>query len=170
MVTLAIIGLAMSMMASGSRSLLPQTRLRAAAEELGSAVERARSWAVLRGERLELVYDLEKQTYEAALPYATDDEGRPSGPGRSPLIDPTPLPEGIEFSEVRLEGGLVRDDGLVTLEITALGRVPSHEVVFVNPEHRQTELYTTRINGLNNRSVALKGDVTMAPVTDVDFR
>src|SRR5688572_25654191 len=75
MVTLAVIGLAMSVMVTGSRTLLPQTRLRASATLLASSLERARTWAVLEGHPLEFCYDLERRSCSFWLPFATDEEG-----------------------------------------------------------------------------------------------
>lgn len=170
LVTLTVIGLAMSVVVSGSSTLLPKTRLHSTGEELGSALGRARSWAVLEGQPFVFCYDLDARTYAAWLPYATDDEGREVGPGQTFKIATTPLEPGIAIAQVRLPGGMVRDQGQVTLEISAMGRVPPHELVVVNPEHPETEVLTVRVNGLANRCQVLKGDLTMQAVTDADFR
>ena len=165
-----MIGLALSVMVTGSQSLLPQTRLKSSAENLASTVESARSWAVLEGRPLEICYDLDAQTYAVWLPFATDDEGDAIGPGRTDRIPASPPESGMVIAEVRLAGGLVRDKGQVILEVSPMGRVPSHEVVVVNSEHRETEAMTVRVNGLANRCQVIPGDVTMEGLTDVDFR
>src|SRR5262245_31416802 len=73
MVALAGIGRAMSVMVTGSKTLLPQTRLRGSADRLVSALESARTWAVLEGHTLEFCYDLENRSCAFWLPYETDE-------------------------------------------------------------------------------------------------
>jgi hypothetical protein len=170
MVTLAVIGLVVSVMLTGSRTLLPQTRLRASAEELAASIERVRSYAVLRQEPIVFGYDLTEGRYEAWLPYERDDEGDSLGPGRTPVVDATQLRSGVAFWRVRLPGGEFRDDGLVTLEISPLGRMVPHEIVVLNPDHPETEVYTVRVNGMSNQAVVLQGDVVMIARVDADFR
>jgi hypothetical protein len=170
MVALAVIGLAVSVMLTGSRTLLPQTRLRASAEELAASLERVRSYAVLRQEAIVFGYDLTEGRYEAWLPYERDEEGGALGPGRTPVVDATELRPGVAFRRLRLPGGEDRDEGLVTLEISALGRMVPHEVVLLNPDHPETEVYTVRVNGISNRATVLSGDVVMLARVDADFR
>jgi len=172
MVTLVVIGLALSALMTGSatRTLLPQTRLKATADELGAALERARSWAVLQAEPLEFGYDLDHRTYAAWLPYETDEQNKRIGPGRTYKIHPEELQTGIVISQVRLPGGELRDKGEVILEISPMGRVPPHELVVLNEDHPDTEVLTVRVSGIANRCEVLRGDVTMEAVTDVDFR
>ena len=170
MVVIAIIGLAMSMTVTGSRSLLPQTRLRKSADVLAAAIELARSQAQLKQTPLVFAYDLDQRRYEAYYPFERDDKGENKGPGKTPVIDETDLETGIAIRRVRLPGDVPRDDGIVTLEISALGRITPHEVVLDNPEYLDTEVLTVRVSGLSNRSQVLEGDAVMAPLQDVDFR
>lgn len=171
MVTFAVIGLAMSIMVTGSRTLLPQTRLRGTAADIASSLQSARTWAVLLGKPLEFCYDLDAGTYAFWLPYATDDEtGKEIGPGRTYKGGPVEVQPGMSMLEVRLAGGQVRDKGQVILEISPMGRMPPHEVVVVNPEFAEVEALTLRVNGLSNRCQVLKGNVTMPMVADADFR
>ena len=170
MVVIAIIGLAMSVMVSGSSSLLPQTRLRASVDQLAASLELARSHAQLRQEPLVFAYDLDQGLYEAYYPFERDEQGENRGAGKTPVVDPLPLERGIAFRSVRLPGSVPREDGVVTLDVSALGRIAPHEVVLDNPEYPDTEVYTLRVSGLSNRSQILEGDVVMAPLQDVDFR
>jgi hypothetical protein len=170
MVALAVIGLVVSVMLTGSRTLLPQTRLRASAEELAAGLERIRSFAVLRQEPIRFEYDLSEGRYEAWLPYDRDEDGNVVGPGRTPVVDPVALRPGVAFFRVRLPGGDNRDKGKVALDVSALGRIVPHEVVVLNPEHPETEVYTVRVSGFSNRADVLQGDVTMIARTDADFR
>jgi prepilin-type N-terminal cleavage/methylation domain-containing protein len=170
MVSLAVIGLALSVMLTGSRTLLPQTRLRASAEELAASLERVRSYAVLRQEVILFAYDLAQGGYEAWLPYERDENGDSLGPGRTPVVDTTQLRPGVAFAKVRLPAGESRDTGVVTLEISALGRMVPHEIVVLNPDHPETEVYTVRVNGISNRATVLTGDLAMLARSDADFR
>ncbi len=170
MVVVAIIGLALSVTVTGSRSLLPQSRLRSSATQLAAGLELARNHAQLRQEPLVFAYDLDHGTWEAYYPFERDEEGVNRGPGRTPVISTTPLEEGMAIRLVRLPGSVPRDAGIVALEVTALGRVPPHEVVLENPEYPETEALTVRVTGFANRSQILSGDVVMAPLQDVDFR
>jgi prepilin-type N-terminal cleavage/methylation domain-containing protein len=170
MVVIAIIGLAMSMTATGGITLLPQTQLRSTASELASALELARSQAQLWQEPLVFAYDFEHGTYEAYYPFERDEKGEAQGPGKTPVIDLHELESGVALYRVRLPGGIPRDDGVVTLDISALGRIAPHEVVLNNPEYPDIEVVTIRVSGLANRSQVLEGDVVMAPLQDVDFR
>ena len=169
MITLAVIGLAMTIVTGGA-TLLPQTRLKGSATRLVSALESARTWAVLEGHTLEFCYDLEQRSVSCWLPYETDDEGKEIGPGRTYKIPPEQLYPDIGIAMVRLPSGEKRDKGQVIFEVTPMGRVPPHEVVVVNDQHPDTEVMTVRVNGLSNRAQILKGDVTMETVGDVDFQ
>jgi hypothetical protein len=160
----------MSVMVTGGRTLLPQTRLRATADRLASALERARAWAVLEGQVFMFCYDLEERCFSAWLPFASDESGKPIGTGRTYKIPPEEFEPDTAIAAVRLPGGQKRDKGQVILEISPMGRVPPHEVVVVNPRYPDTEQMTVRVNGLSNRAQVLKGDVVMEPVGDVDFR
>jgi prepilin-type N-terminal cleavage/methylation domain-containing protein len=170
MVTIAVIGLSMSVIFSGSRSLLPQTRLRASAREMGAALEQARTQAVLVQEPILFAYDMEHGGYEAYYPFERDEEGEALGPGKTPILDYTPLREGVALGRIRLPGSAMRDGGVVTLTISPLGRIPPHEVVLLNPEYPETELVTLRVAGLSNRTTVLEGDDLMDVPQDVNFR
>jgi prepilin-type N-terminal cleavage/methylation domain-containing protein len=170
LVVVAIIGLAWTVMATGSTSLLPQANLKSSAQALVSSLELVRSAAQLRHEPLVFVYDLDHNTYEAYFPYERDENGDPKGPGKTPVMGTRPLESDIEFKSVRLPGTVPRDKGVVEMEISALGRITPHEVVIVNPRYPDTELLTVRVSGLNPKAEVLEGDVVMAPLQDVDFR
>jgi hypothetical protein len=170
MVTIAVIGLAMSVIFGGSKALLPQARLRASAGEMGAALEQARTQALLVQEPILFAYDITNGLYEAYYPYERDDKGEDVGPGRTPVIDATRFRESVAIRKVRLPGSALRDTGTVTLTISPLGRIPPHEVVLYNPDYPDTEVLTLRVSGLANRSTVLEGDDLMAVPQDVDFR
>jgi hypothetical protein len=170
LVVVAIIGLAWTVMATGSTSLLPQANLKSSAQNLVSSLDLVRTTAQLRHEPLVFLYDLDKNTYEAYFPFERDEKGDPKGPGRTPVMSSRALESGIEFRSIRLPGTVPRDKGLVELEISALGRVAPHEIVIENPSYPEVEVLTVRVSGLTPRAQVLEGDVVMAPLTDIDFR
>lgn len=170
MVVVAIMGLAMSVVFTGSVSLLPQARLRSSATQLAASLEQARSTAVLRQEPLVFEYDLERGGYKAYHDYVRNEKGENVGFGQTPVVDWVPMQSGIAIREVRLPGTSSRDGGVVALTISALGRIPPHEVVIFNPDYPDIEILTVRVSGIANRSTILKGDDLMEPLNDVDFR
>ncbi len=170
MAVVTILGLMLTLVFTGSKSLLPQTRLRAAASDIASAVEQQRSHALLVQEPLQFRYDLERGGYDAFYPYERDESGEERGPGESALIDFRTLPESVAFKVIRLPGSVVRDAGVVTITISPLGRMPPHEIVLMNPEFPDTELLTVRISASSNRTEILEGDAVLAPLQDADFR
>ena len=170
MVVIAIIGLAMSTMFAGSRSLLPQTRLRSATTQLSADLELVRSHAQLTQEPIVVSYDLDAQAYEAWFPYERDDRGENRGVGKTPVLDRRELPQSVVFKVVRLPGATPITSGTVELVASPLGRMSPHEVVLVNPDYPDTELLTLRVNGLVNKAQILDGDVVQPPLQDVDFR
>jgi len=170
MVTIVVIGLAMSVIFTGSRALLPQARLHASATEMGAALEQVRTQALLVQEPILFAYDITNGGYEAYYPYERDEHGDDIGPGRTPVRDYTRLKESVAFRRIRMPGSTVRDSGVVTLTISPLGRIPPHEVVLYNPEYPDTEIVTLRVSGLANRTSVLEGDDLMAVPQDVDFR
>ncbi|MGQ0551869.1 MAG: pilus assembly FimT family protein [Planctomycetota bacterium] len=170
MVVLAIVGLVVSSMVAGSSTWLPQTRLRGAAQDLASTIDRSRGAAVLLNETVVLHYDLTSGFYESFVPYEKDERNRVVGPGKDPVIDITRLPQDVLFRAVRLPGSLPREAGTVELTITPLGRLPPHEIVLYNPEAPDTEVITVRVNGLANRTDVIPGNSTLEALNDVDFR
>ncbi len=170
MVTVAVIGLALTVMVTGSTTLLPQARLRAQVDELAADLEQVRSWALLKHESMLFAYDFERGGYEAYYPHERDERGEVLGPGKFPVLDFKPFAEGTALRFVRLPGSVPRDGGVVTLEVSALGRVPPHELVVENPDYPETEVFTLRVNGLSNRSEVVAGDVPSPLVNDVDFQ
>lgn len=170
MVVVAIIGLAWTVMATGSTWMLPQARLRGSADAIVSSLDLVRSTAQLRHEPLLFIYDLDASTYEAWFPYERDENGDPKGPGRTQVMSTRPLESDVAFRCIRLPGTVPRDKGKVELEISALGRVTPHEVVLENPEYPETEVLTVRVSGLTPKAQILEGDVVMAPLNDIDFR
>ena len=170
MAVVTILGLMLTIVFTGSKSLLPQTRLRAAATDIAVALEQERSHALLVQEPIQFRYDLQRGGYEAFFPYDRDEFGENRGPGKTPIIDFRLLPESVAFKVVRLPGSIARDNGMVTLTISPLGRMPPHEVVLVNPDFPDHELLTVRVSGIANRNEILEGDTVTAPLQDVDFR
>ena len=170
MAVVTVIGLMLTLVFTGSKSLLPQTRLRAAATDIASALQQERSHAMLVQESIVFSYDFSRGGYEAYFPCERDEFGENKGPGQTPTLDFRKLPENVAFKVIRLPGSIARDAGVVTLTISPLGRVTPHEIVLMNPDYPDKELLTVRISGIANRCEILDGNTIMAPLQDADFR
>ena len=170
MAVVTILGLMLTIVFTGSKSLLPQTRLRAAATDIAAALQQERSDALLRQQPIQFSYDIGHGGYEAYFPYDRDEFGENQGPGKTPIIDYRALPESVVFKVIRLPGSVVRDNGVVNLTISPLGRVAPHEIVLMNPDFPNTELLTVRVSGIANRCEIIAGNTVTPPVQDVDFR
>src|SRR5262249_47696620 len=77
MIVIVILGIAMSMVFGGAQNLLPESRLRSAANELATRINDVREEAIVRGWTVTLEYDLDRRMYFAwavAPPGLIDDK------------------------------------------------------------------------------------------------
>jgi len=170
MVTIAIIGLGMSIVFGFGQALLPQQRLEASASNLATAAEQMRTHALFSRKEIVFAYLLDENGYEAYYPFESDESGRNLGPGRSPILDFTTLERGMAFEKIVFPDGDFREEGVVSLSISALGRVPPHDVIVFNPDYPDLEVRTLRFTGSSLRPEILEGRPEPTVLTDADFR
>ena len=170
LVTITIIGLSMSAFLGVGDTMLPQSRLKATASAMGDAVVRMRTHALFSKQTVVFHYDLENSTWGADYPFEFDEEGRLLGPGTTEAMLPGEVREGMVIDSVVILGSDPRDDGVVHVEISPLGRVPPHDVVILNPEFPEFEVFTVRFPGLLNTYVTHHGRIESVELTDADFR
>ena len=170
MVAIAIIGLMLGLSLGAGKALLPQERLKSSANDLAGTLLQMRTDAISRRMEIIFTYDLTENRYKAHLPYELDDEGHILGPGESPVRDWRELEEGMAFGSIYFADGSAREDGLVALRITPLGRIPPHDVVVYNPDYPETELFTIRVSGLSLASEIVDGFVQPEIIEDAHFR
>lgn len=171
LVTITIIGLAMSAVFGFGQNMLPQSRLAASAADIGDNFVRLRAHALFSQHEVVFEYDLDQQGFRAYYPVELDAENaRVLGPGQTPVVEFTPVRAGMRLDRVVMDDGSERDDGLVQIAISALGVCPAHEAVVLNPEFPELELYTVRIDGLTNTYRTERGRRERARLGDADFR
>jgi hypothetical protein len=163
--------LSMSIFFGGGSSMLPQSRLKATASAIGDSMVRMRNHALFSRKTLLFHYDLDKESWGADYPFEFDDDGLLLGPGLTPVIPPSEVHEGMVIDSVMVVGSEdPRDDGTVQLTISALGRVPPHDVIVLNPDYPELEVFTIRFSGLSNTYEVHQGRLEIVELTDADFR
>lgn len=170
MAVMAVIALMMGVVFRGTEYLLPETRIKASAAEVGSRLELARMQAVLQQEPLVWVYDLEREGTEAYYPYERDEEGRQVGVGQSPVLFFKRLEKGMAIRELRLPGQDPITSERVVMPISALGRMSPHELVLHNPDKPDYDVLTLRISGLRPESTIREGADEAEVIDDATFR
>jgi prepilin-type N-terminal cleavage/methylation domain-containing protein len=138
MVTVAILGLGLTIVSIKIDTFLPKTRIQAACRKLVSDMDDLRLAAVMIYKQpVYLEYDLTNHGYRAYLPVEYDEDMNVIGPGVTELMSFKDFPENIIFTDVRLGGKVdaFEDASVVTVLINPDGSVTGHIV------HVQDELY-----------------------------
>ena len=173
LVTITIIGLAMTAVFNFGRNMLPQQRLKATATDIGDALAQLRTHALFTQREVLFEYhlDVDEQGFSAVYPVELDEaDGRILGPGTTSVLEFRELRSGMAIEKVSFPGGEERSEGLVSVAVSPLGRVPSHSVVVINPEFPEFEVYTVRFDSLKNGYRVLEGRPEALELSDVDFR
>ncbi|RKY21655.1 MAG: hypothetical protein DRQ55_03510 [Planctomycetota bacterium] len=171
MVTITIIGLAMSAIFGFGGNMLPQTRLKGTAIDIGDALVRMRTHALFSQRPVVLEYDLEQQGLWAYYPLELDEEdSRVLGPGQTEVLQFMPTRSGMRIERVRFPDGSEREDGLVQLPISPIGTCPAHDVIVVNPDFPELEVLTVRFEPVMAGYHLLEGRPERLVLTDADFR
>jgi|GEM_PF-1767995 len=171
MVTITIIGMSMSVFFGSGTNMLPQSRLKATATAIGDSMVRMRTHALFARKTVVFHYDLETESWGADYPFEFDDDHVLLGPGRTEVIPPQTAKEGMALDSVLVIGSEdARDEGKVEIIISPLGQVPPHDVVVLNPEFPELEVYTIRFPGLLNTYEVHSGRLEPVELTDADFR
>jgi len=171
MVTITIIGMSMSVFFGSGTNMLPQSRLKATASAIGDSMVRMRTHALFARKTVLFHYDLDGEGWGAEYPFEFDDEGLLMGPGRTEVVPPAVVKEGMAIDSVLVTGSEdPRDEGKVEIIISPLGRVSPHDVVVLNPEFPELEVYTIRFPGLLNTYEVHSGRLEPVEMTDADFR
>lgn len=171
LVTIAIIGMALSAIFGVGLNLLPQQRLEASAREVADTLRELRTHALFTQRQVLLEYDLDAQAWRADYPVELDEtDGRILGAGTTEVISPRAPREGLRIEQVRFPDGQFRDEGQVQISISALGRIPAHDVVVVNPDYPEQEVLTVRYDPLAGEARILEGRGDPLTLTDADFR
>jgi prepilin-type N-terminal cleavage/methylation domain-containing protein len=131
MVTVAIIGLGLSIIFFKIDTFLPASRLQAACRELVADLEHLRLVCIMVYKQpIYLVYDKAQRGYWAYLPYEMDEDFEIIGPGQTELLDFRQLPDNIVFNDVHVgaRSNVIMDTDQVTVLIHPDGSVTGHTV------------------------------------------
>ena len=146
---------------------LPSSRNEAAARELLSTLDLARTSAVAYGRVYTLEMDLGGERYRIRLPY--DTEGRPARDADlRAAMDWHKLPPGVHFGGILDTSGVLLTEGLRELPFDAIG---SAEELYVYLDNEAGEGYalTVRVQALTGASAVILGRVEPIRVTEDDF-
>jgi prepilin-type N-terminal cleavage/methylation domain-containing protein len=175
MIVMVILGLAISMVFGGAKNLLPESRLRSAAEDIANRISDVREEAIVRGWTVTFEYDLDRRTYYAwaVAPPGLIDEQLIEEDGRF-YFDlggsqaRTELPFNVRFIDLQLgEENPVRS-GIVQVTFNAFGLATAHTVHLENLETQQR--MTVEVDPLTGLCQILEGYQEVKPIQYENFR
>lgn len=170
MVTIAIIGLGLTVLSMNIDSMIPATRLQATCRKLVADIDDLRLASVMIYKQpVYLEYNLSEQGYWAYLPFEFDEEQNIVGPGKSELIEYTYLPENIAFTDIRLsaKADAIDEQSLVTVIINPDGSMTGH-IVHMMDVHYQKE-FSIRISSLTGFADISDKRVEYEPIDESSF-
>ncbi len=169
MVTVAIIGIGMTIVFLEVDTLLPGSRLKSASKEIVTILEQLRGRAIFRSMPCYLEYDVEFNGYRAYFPYIFDDKDTVAGPGRTEIIDFTPLSENVEITDIAVGFGDAESKipGKQTIAIKVDGSVTAHIVHLRNVMTNQE--MSVRISSLTGFAEIFRGRIEYREVSDDSF-
>ena len=171
MVTVALIGLALTFVFLRIDTFLPSSRLQAACRRIVADIEDLRLAAIMLYKRpIHLEYDLKNAGYQAYLPFEVDPENRTIlGPGMTVLKPFQHLPENILIADVRLGPGNTAQEqpDLVTVLINPDGSVTGH-IVHLKDKNFEKEC-SIRVASLTGFAEILDGRVEYEAIDQSSF-
>jgi len=173
MVVVAIIGGMMALVFTNqAENRLVSSRLGASAAKLAGSLELLRTQALISQQEIVVDLDFENRGYSAYYPVELDVDGKILGPGTTTAEAFTPLREDIRFDRVVFPDGQVREeqDEVVSLTLSADGRLPDVDIVLLNELNPDVEIHTLQLYGIQDRVVHLEGLNLREYLDDADFR
>lgn len=171
MVTVGLIGLALTLVFLRIDTFLPASRLQAACRKLVADIEDLRLASIMLYKRpVHLEYDLKNHGYRAYLPYEVDPEQKTIlGPGMTELKPFQRLPENIAIADVRLGPGNTAQEqpDVVTVLINPDGSVTGH-IVHFKDEYFEKE-NSVRVSSLTGFAEILDGRVEYEEIDQSSF-
>lgn len=170
MLTIAIIGLGLTVVFIQVDTLLPGSRLQAAAGTLVGDLEQLRLVGIMLYKKpIHLVYDLKNSGYWALIPYELDENAEIIGPGETELLPFRSLPENIQFKDIQL-GQMTESldaNDLITVLINPDGSVTGH-IAHIMDSYYEREL-TVRIASLTGFAEIFDHRVEYEQIDDSSF-
>ncbi|MCC6407255.1 MAG: GspH/FimT family pseudopilin [Planctomycetes bacterium] len=169
---MVILGLMASVAFVSYEALVPASVLNSAVRELAATLQETRSEAIARSQPFWIEYyfedaDSHPRGYRVVTPFVASATGgiavRPEDRVAQPFV---PLPEGVEFREITVNGEPVTR-GLVSVRFDPLGAATDHMIVL---EHKPYDrVYTIEVQALTGLISFHDGVFRREPAKDADF-
>ena len=160
MLTVAIIGISLTMIFLQVDTLLPSSRLQAACRTLVSDLSELRLQSIMRFKQpIHLVYDTTERGYWAYLPFEYDEDGEIVGPGQTEILEFRLLPDNIIIDgvDLGLKAQATEEGSQVTVLIHPDGTVTGH-IVHIRDEYYQKD-YSVSVASLTGYAEVKDGRV-----------
>lgn len=169
MVAVAIIGLSMTIVFLKVDTLLPGSRLEAAAKKIVTDLELMRSQAIFSGLTIHLEYDIGFHSYRAYYPVLFDEDNNVIGAGETVILEPSRAGEKIEIEHVAVGffDESESESAALTINIRPDGSLTGHIVHLFDPNSKRK--MSIRIASLTGFAEILEGKVSYQEVSDDSF-
>lgn len=135
LITVAMIGVLMGVVFLRLDGLLPTTRLKSNARELGSHLEQAFNFSVVSGRVVRFEYDLDERAYRFFHPFELDEDGVTiMGEGETSIRDWEYLSPSILIADVRIGDADAQSAGRVSIQFEPRGVCTGHVVHLMREE------------------------------------
>lgn len=162
------------------QSMLPRAELNSVVRSLAADIQEARSNAIARSARFEILYDFEGQdergpSYCVTTPYKaggglavdTGDPEREEELRQERLqFDWTELPDSVRFRKIVVDG-IEYDKGILPIRFDPLGATSAHQIVLEQPDYGN--VYTIEVIGLTGLFRFHEGEFVREPADERDF-
>lgn len=164
---IVILALVATIVSVNWNAMVPRANLHAAVRALASTLSGTRSEAIARNATFQIQYDLEQQRYRVVTPFRQEGEGLAIGEEDRRALQWTPLPKGVQFQVITIDGVEYRK-GIVYVRFDALGTASGHTIVLVQMPYEAK--YTIEVQGLLGLIDYREGVFTRPPPKESDFR
>jgi type II secretion system protein H len=167
-----ILGLIASIAFVSYESLVPQSVLNSAVRELASTLQETRSEAIARNQPFWIEYYFEDSEthprgYRVVTPFVASTTGgiaiRPEDRLAHPFV---PLPEGVEFREITINGTQITR-GMAQVRFDPLGSATDHSIVLAHKPY--DAVYTIEVQALTGLIAFHDGLFRREPAKEADF-
>jgi Tfp pilus assembly protein FimT len=156
--------------------VMPRAKLNSAVRDLAAAIQQTRSEAIARGAEFRIQYYFEAGEghpigYRVITPYRAGGEqsGLAMASEERLALDWKPLPEGVEFQRITLNGVDVTK-GSAEVVFDGRGSASDHVIVLVQRGHEYDSLYTIEVQALQGFIQMHDGEFKREPPDDGDFK
>ncbi|MCK6446988.1 MAG: GspH/FimT family pseudopilin [Planctomycetes bacterium] len=169
---MVILGLMASVAFVSYEALVPASVLNSAVRELAATLQETRSEAIARSQPFWIEYyfedaDSHPRGYRVVTPFVGGPTGGLAMRAEDRLAQPfVPLPEGVEFREITVNGEPV-SRGQVTVRFDPLGAATDHTIVLEQKQY--DSVFTIEVQALTGLISFHDGVFRREPAKDADF-